>query len=62
MFLISIFYYVVPIIFILGLLFFINSKVVFSNIGDTKIRSTPLNEIQTIDSLHVKILIRKYNK
>ncbi|WP_195238721.1 coiled-coil domain-containing protein [Romboutsia sp. 1001285H_161024_C4] len=57
----SIFYYVVPIISVLGLLFFINSKAMFSNSGDMKIRSTPLNEIQVTDSLHAKILSRKYN-
>ena len=57
----SIFYYVVPIISVLGLLFFINSKAMFSNSGDMKIRSTPLNEIQTTGSLNAKILSRKYN-
>ena len=57
----SIFYYVIPIISILGLLFFVNSKAIFSNSGDIKIRSTPLNEIQTTGSLNAKILSRKYN-
>lgn len=57
----SIFYYVVPIVSVLGLVFFVNSKTIFSSNEDIKIRSTPLNEVQTTDSLNAKILSRKYN-
>ncbi|WP_270647615.1 hypothetical protein [Paeniclostridium hominis] len=56
----SIFYYVIPIIFILGLVFFVNSKLLFSKEGAI-IRSTPLNEMQISSSLKAKILSRKYN-
>lgn len=57
----SIFYYVVPIVSVLGLVFFVNSKTIFSSNEDIKIRSTPLNEMQTTDSLNARILSRKYN-
>lgn len=53
-------YYIIPVIFILGLVFFINSKSIFSDEG-AKIRSTNLNEIQTTGSLNAKIISRKYN-
>lgn len=56
----SIFYYMIPIIFIVGLVFFINSKSMFSDEG-AKIRSTPLNQMQTTGSLNAKIISRKYN-
>lgn len=56
----SLSYYVIPIISILGLLFFFNSKTIFED-NSIKVRSTPLNQIQTSDSLQAKILSRKYN-
>lgn len=56
----SIFYYIIPIISILGLLFFVNSKAIFND-NEIEVRSTPLNKFQTSDSLQAKILSRKYN-
>ncbi|MDU6482989.1 MAG: hypothetical protein E6538_13415 [Paeniclostridium sordellii] len=56
----SLFYYAIPIISILGLLFFINSKTIFKD-NSIEVRSTPLNQFQTSDTLQTKILSRKYN-
>lgn len=56
----SLFYYAIPIIFILGLLFFINSKTIFKD-NSIEVRSTPLNQFQTSETLQAKILSRKFN-
>lgn len=56
----SLVYYIIPIVTIIGLMFFINSKTIFND-NNIKIRNTPLNEYVTTDHLKAKIISRKYN-